>query len=140
MKIRAEVIKRILSHAERDAPIEACGYLLGSGDLITTDLPMTNAEGREDHFTFDPKEQFEAYRTARAQGVDILGAYHSHPVTPARPSVEDIKLAFDPGILYVIVSLMGGQRTVKAFRIREGKVEEESLVIEQVGNRKGELR
>ena len=97
---------------------------------------MTNAEGREDHFTFDPKEQFEAYRMARALEVEIVGAYHSHPATPARPSEEDIRLAFDPGILYVIVSLMGGERTVKAFWIRDGKGEEEPLVTEQGGTGK----
>ena len=136
MKIRGEVIEHILAHAERDAPVEACGYLLGSGGSITRDLPMTNAEGREDHFTFDPKEQFEAYRMARALEVEIVGAYHSHPATPARPSEEDIRLAFDPGILYVIVSLMGGERTVKAFWIRDGKGEEEPLVTEQGGTGK----
>jgi proteasome lid subunit RPN8/RPN11 len=140
MKIRAEVIDHILAHAERDAPIEACGYLLGSGGIITRDLPMTNAEGREDHFTFDPKEQFEAYKTARALGLEILGAYHSHPATPARPSAEDIRLAFDPTILYVIASLMGGERTVKAFWVREGKGEEEPLVAEHVEKQEEAIR
>ncbi len=130
MRIKKEVIEHILAHAEKDAPVEACGYLLGAEGFITRDLPMTNAEGREDHFTFDPKEQFDAYKTARAQEMEIIGAYHSHPATPARPSMEDIKLAFDPGILYVIASLVGDERTVKAFWIRGGKVEEEPLMIE----------
>jgi len=91
---------------------------------------MTNAEGREDHFAFDPKEQFEAYKTARELGVDIIGAYHSHPATPARPSAEDIRLALDPAILYVIASLLPGGKTVKTFRIKEGEVEEEPLIVE----------
>jgi [CysO sulfur-carrier protein]-S-L-cysteine hydrolase len=130
MKIKKDVIEYILAHAEKDAPIETCGYLMGSSDLIERAIAITNAEGREDHFTFDPKEQFEAYKTARELGAEILGAYHSHPAAPARPSAEDVRLAFDPAILYVIASLMEGERAVKAFRIREGNVAEEPLIVE----------
>lgn len=129
MIIEKEVIERIIKHAEREAPIEACGYLVGRDGRVTLAYPMTNAEGREDHFTFDPAEQFAVLKAVRQEGLEIVGAYHSHPATPARPSAEDIKLAYDPGILYVIVSLMEGQRTVKAFRIKEGEVEEEVLEI-----------
>ena len=130
MKIRKDILEHIVAHAQKDAPIEACGYLLGEEGSITTALPMTNADGREDHFTFDPKEQFDAYKKARSWGVRIIGAYHSHPATPARPSAEDIRLALHPELLYVIVSLAGNERTIKAFWIREGKAREEPLVIE----------
>jgi [CysO sulfur-carrier protein]-S-L-cysteine hydrolase len=130
MQITKDVIEHMLAHARKEAPIEACGYLMGSEDFITRAVAITNAEGREDHFTFDPKEQFEAYRTAQDLGVEIIGAYHSHPASPARPSAEDVRLAFDPAMLYVIASLMEGGATVKAFRIREGEVEEEPLVVQ----------
>jgi proteasome lid subunit RPN8/RPN11 len=129
MKIGRDVVEHIVTHARRDAPIEACGYLLGSENAITRDLAMTNAEGREDHFTFDPGEQFDAYKKARVWGLEIIGAYHSHPATPARPSAEDVRLASDPRILYVIVSLAGDEPVVKAFWIREGEVTEEQLVV-----------
>jgi [CysO sulfur-carrier protein]-S-L-cysteine hydrolase len=128
-------MEHMCAHAEQDAPIEACGYLLGAQGRITRCHPMTNAEGREDHFAFDPQEQFAAYKFARGEGLDIIGAYHSHPVTPARPSAEDIKLLIDSSLLYVIVSLMGGTRTVKGFRLREGSVEEEPLIVEPGGER-----
>ena len=133
MKIEREVMERIVAHAERDAPIEACGFLMGLKGRITRDHPMTNAEGRADHFTFDPEEQFHAYKTAMQEGLDIIGAYHSHPAGPAWPSEEDIKLAYDSSILYVIVSLAGGERIVRGFSIRSGKVEEEPLTIEPTG-------
>ncbi len=130
MRISKDVIDGIVAHAEREAPIEACGFLMGSNGRMTRGLPMTNAEGREDHFTFDPAEQLGAYRIAREEDLDIIGAYHSHPATPAQPSSEDIKLAFDATILYVIISLMAGTRIVRAFYIKQGKVEEEALLIE----------
>jgi proteasome lid subunit RPN8/RPN11 len=130
MKVTKDVIEHILAHARQDAPIEACGYLVGLEDLITRAIAITNAERREDHFTFDPKEQFEAYKAAGELGVEIIGAYHSHPATPAQPSAEDVRLAFDPAMLYVIVSLTEGKATVKAFRITDGEFEEEPLVVQ----------
>lgn len=126
-------MKRIMTHAEKDAPIEACGFLMGSGGSITRSLPVTNADKREDHFTFDPEEQMAAYKLAEKEGLDIIGVYHSHPAHPARPSPEDVRLAHDPSLLCVIVSLMEGERTVKGFYIEEGTIREEPLIIERKG-------
>ena len=43
----------------------------------------------------DPKEQLKAIKDMRANGLTPLGNWHSHPETPARPSQEDIRLAYD---------------------------------------------
>ena len=61
--------------------------------------------------------------------MQILANYHSHPSSPSRPSVEDIRLAFDPSISYVIASLEKEIPVVKSFRITDGKVEVEELKI-----------
>jgi proteasome lid subunit RPN8/RPN11 len=130
MRTRKGVIERIVAHAEREAPIEACGFLMGSGGLVTRDFPVTNAEAREDHYTFNPDEQLRAYSVASEEGLDIMAVYHSHPKGPPHPSAEDIRLAHDPFISYVIISLMEMKRTVTAFSIKDGNVEEEQLLIE----------
>ena len=104
---------------------------MGMQGRITRRYPMTNAEAREDHFSFEPNEHITALKTAREEGLDIIGMYHSHPTTPARPSAEDIRLAHYPAIIYVITSLLDGVATTKGFHIREGIVEEETLVIEE---------
>jgi [CysO sulfur-carrier protein]-S-L-cysteine hydrolase len=130
MKITNGVMEQILVHAVKETPVEACGLLLGKGGFITRAIPLTNIEQREDHFTCDPQEQYEAYKTAKETGVEIIAAYHSHPATPPRPSEEDLRLAYDPTLLYVIVSLADNKREVKAFWIRKGIVEEEPLAIE----------
>jgi proteasome lid subunit RPN8/RPN11 len=130
MRIRRDVIEHILAHAEIDAPVEACGYLLGKERAIEWAVAITNMEDREDHFTFEPQEQYDAHRKAEKLGMGIVGAYHSHPRTRAYPSAEDVRLAFDPRLLYVIASLTGGEKTVKAFWIEGGEVREEPLLIE----------
>ena len=130
MVVERNVIEHILAQAEREAPIEACGFLMGFEGRILRHHPMTNADAREDHFSFDPNEHLAALRVATAEGFEIVGIYHSHPATPAWPSAEDIRLAHYPHIIHIIVSLMGGMKVIKAFRIREGQVREEPLVAE----------
>ncbi len=129
MRITRDAIEHIVAHAEMDAPIEACGYLLGSSEVIEWAVAITNADGREDHFTFDPQEQYEAYKKAEKLGTAIVGAYHSHPRTDAYPSAEDVRLAFDSGLLYIIASLADNGKAVRAFWIRGGEVVEEPLAV-----------
>lgn len=131
MVISKDIATQIIEQAEREAPIEACGYLAGAGGRITKVYPMSNTERREDHFSFAPAEQFAVLKAVREECLEIIGAYHSHPATPARPSAEDIRLAFDPDMIYMIVSLMDGKKDIKAFRIREGMVKEETLVVQE---------
>jgi len=131
MYIKREVIEAIHTQATEEAPIESCGFLMGSHGRITRHYPMANAEGREDHFTFDPNEHITALKVAKEEGLEIIGIYHSHPATPARPSAEDIRLAHYPAIIYVITSLMDGVATTKGFYIRDGIAEEELLCIDE---------
>jgi proteasome lid subunit RPN8/RPN11 len=85
---------------------------------------MTNIDHSEEHFSFDPKEQFAAIKYARQQGLKIVGNWHSHPASPSRPSEEDKRLAYDPNILYFILSLAEEKPVLNAFRIVEGEVTE----------------
>ena len=58
-----------------------------------------------------------------------VGIYHSHPRSPAEPSQTDINLAQYPHWIHVIVSL-DGEPEVRAWRIADGRVEEEDVVVE----------
>jgi len=131
MILCAGTADQITAHARREAPVEACGYLAGTGDDILYYFPMTNTEKKTDHFRLDPREQFAAWKEARNRGLNILGIYHSHPSSPAWPSEEDIRLAYDPTLVYVIVSIMEGKRTMRGFRITKGSVREEPLIIRE---------
>lgn len=132
MNIKKNVLDSIIAHAKKDSPIEACGYLASDKDgIVIKHYELTNMDKSSEHFAFDPKEQFNTLRDARNDDLEICAAYHSHPFTPARPSIEDIKLAYDPNLSYVIVSLAGGKPDVKSFRINFSSVEKESLEVVQ---------
>lgn len=131
MRISKNVIESIFAQGLSEAPNEACGYLADNDGTAVKTIALTNADHSPEHFALDPKEQFAAVRQLRAEGLAILAVYHTHPQTPARPSAEDIRLARDPAILYVIASLLPNRQEVRAFRIRQGEVAEELLVIEE---------
>lgn len=120
----------IVSHALEANPIEACGYLAGLNGEVKYAIRMKNIDNSAEHFSFDPQEQFDAFKKTQKEGLRLLAAYHSHPETPARPSVEDIKLAYDPNISYLIISLAGETPDVKSFKIKNSIVEKEEITYE----------
>ena len=137
IKIPREVIDRIILHGNVEAPIEACGYLAGRGEEVRVLVPMTNAENSDAHYSFDPEEQFAALDKAKAEDLELIAAYHTHPITPARMSDEDIHLAAGlkcvdchrNEIVYVIYSLKFNN--LRAFRINGEKLVRE-ITIEVV--------
>ena len=60
-------------------------------------------------------------------GLELGAIYHSHPRTEPYPSQTDINLAFYPEAVYVIVGLGDGEPDVRAFQIRDGRVEDAEL-------------
>jgi proteasome lid subunit RPN8/RPN11 len=114
LKIKEDIISGIIAHAKKEAPIEACGYLAEKEGVIVQQYKMKNMDASEVHFTLDPEEQFEAVRDMRKKGFKLAAVYHSHPTTSAHPSQEDIRLAYDPDLSYVIVSLLDGSETLKS--------------------------
>jgi proteasome lid subunit RPN8/RPN11 len=124
IRIPQHIIDGIIRQARIELPTEACGLLVGRENEVLKQYPLTNIDHSAEHFSFDPKEQFAVLREARAQGLRIIANYHSHPESPARPSQEDIRLAFDPDIIYIILSLQEKENPViKAFSIKAGQAE-----------------
>jgi proteasome lid subunit RPN8/RPN11 len=120
----------MIEYAREDYPVEACGILGGNGQCVVEIHRMTNTDGSHEHFMMEPREQFAVAKDLRARGLEILAVYHSHPLTPARPSVEDIRLALMPLISHVIISLaIFSQPDVRSFRIADGQVSPEELRI-----------
>ncbi len=131
--IPRNILADLLSHAREHAPIEACGLLAGAGSTVEKAYRLTNLDRSSEHFSMDPTEQFAAVKDMRANGLRMLAVYHTHPATPARMSDEDLKLAFTPDILYVIVSLADPKAPeVKSFAVQDGRPVEELVFIKEL--------
>ena len=134
--LKKEDYEKILAHCKEGLPNEACGLIGGTieGDKrsIQKVYLLTNIDQSNEHFSLDPKEQLAAVKDMRANGLKLLGNFHSHPESPSRPSEEDKRLAYDSKVNYLILSLMNLENPVfNAFRIDEEKnVTKEELVIE----------
>ena len=129
IKIPQHIIDGIIRQAQDELPDETCGLLAGTGNVVHKRIAMSNTDHSPEHFSFDPSEQFQALRSAPSEGLELIANFHSHPATPSRPSVEDILLAYDPDILYLILSLAAEIPVLKAFRIQNEISNEESTPI-----------
>jgi len=120
IKVPQHIIDGIIVQAYAELPNETCGLLAGKESEVMKRFALTNTDHSPEHFSFDPAEQFQVLRASRADGLQIIANFHSHPESPSRPSEEDIRLAFDPDILYFIVSLAAEKPILKAFKIQNG--------------------
>ncbi len=131
MTLTQGMVDQIAAQARAEAPNEACGYVVGTGGHAELLIPMRNVDASPEHFSFDPREQFAAVKQARTAGLDLIAVYHSHPATPARMSQEDIRLANDTSVVYLIYSLVDDR--LKGFRVGRDKVVSETAVEIAVG-------
>lgn len=119
---------RMVEHAERERPRECCGLLVGHGAhaagtpvQIGEAVPARNLATDPDRFLLDPADHIRTRREARARGLEIVGYYHSHPHSPARPSARDLAEATYVDALYVIVSLEVHPPVVQAYALVDGR-------------------
>lgn len=130
LEIPKKIFEQMVNYAKAQAPVESCGILAGSNGKVQRFYEMINTDNSTDHFMMAPQEQFKAVKDIRSSGLEMLAIYHSHPVTPARPSAEDIRLALTPDVVYVILSLKDSERPdVKGFRIENGSAIEFQVTI-----------
>jgi [CysO sulfur-carrier protein]-S-L-cysteine hydrolase len=122
----------MLNESRRDSSLECCGLLAGRDGAITAILPVRNVNATPAiAYEIAPNELFELFREIRAQGLELLGIYHSHPTSENSPSPTDIDRAFYPEVAHFIISPLPNAKTpVRAFRIRNASAQE--LIIEIV--------
>jgi proteasome lid subunit RPN8/RPN11 len=123
---------QMVAHCLTGLPDEACGLLggdPGTGEAVTC-YPTRNLAASAKLYTVDPKEHLRADRDAEAAGNSIIGVFHSHTHTEAYPSPTDVAQAPDPTWHYVLISLRDIQPVVRSYRIVDGKIAEEPVVLQ----------
>jgi len=114
ISISAQQLVAIREHGVRDYPYECCGLLLGryeaEGKLVKETYPISNAReesAKRNRFLIEPAELLRGEQYARSRDLEVVGFYHSHPDSPARPSQYDLEHAW-PTYSYIIVSTSEG--------------------------------
>ena len=116
----ARQLRQIARAAEAAYPEECCGLLVGTGGegserrwrVVRVEASANLAEGdRRRRFEVDPGLLIRLHRELRGGETRVIGVYHSHPDHPAEPSAHDLELAREPGLVWLIVSVVGGRAT-----------------------------
>jgi proteasome lid subunit RPN8/RPN11 len=104
-------------------PREGCGLLLGrasAGACRVVRATLTRnarAEERGDRYEVDPADHLAAWKSAEAEGLEVVGAWHSHPDHEAIPSATDLAEAHE-GLSYLIVAITKqGAGELRAWRL-----------------------
>ncbi len=123
--------RQVVAHCYDGLPDEACGLLAGPLDahgeptgVITAVYPCTNADASARTYTVDSRDLLHAMRDAERRGEDLVGVWHSHTHSDAYPSDTDVRQAFEPHWMYVLISLKHAEPVLRTYRIRDGVVRE----------------
>ncbi len=126
LRIESDHLDRIRSLAERAYPHECCGILIGpeSGERSVEELIEARnqrADSPANRYLISPDFLYEIERKLRGSGRRMIGFFHSHPDTPARPSRYDLEHAW-PWYSYLIVSVRKGKaREALSWRLIEDR-------------------
>jgi proteasome lid subunit RPN8/RPN11 len=120
--------QEMLEHVDRHAPLEACGLLAGKNDEVEKVIPVRNQAQSTVRFVMEPYEQLEAFNWMDANGLDLLGIFHSHPTGAETASVTDIKEAAYE-VVHIIWSQNHGRWQARGFWIENGSATEVPLQI-----------
>ncbi|MGH9125408.1 MAG: Mov34/MPN/PAD-1 family protein [Acidimicrobiales bacterium] len=132
LRLSPPVYQQMVAHCLDGLPLEACGLLAGppAGESATACYPTANAAASARVYTVEPRDFLRADRDAEAHQLEIIGVFHSHTHTDAYPSPTDVAQAPDPGWHYVLVSLRDPIPVVRSYRVVDGKIKEEKVVLE----------
>ncbi len=111
LKISRRDLDLILAELEKNKPYEACGVLIGMAEgrtaFVEKALPITNSRRTRKSFELDPKEHYNAWDEAEKKGKEIVGVYHTHPVSSAYPSVWDRETMQNESSVWLIAGADG---------------------------------
>jgi proteasome lid subunit RPN8/RPN11 len=132
LRLTRPVYEQLVGHCYDGLPLEACGLLGGDPATakVTVCYPTANVAESSRVYTVDPKQHLMADRDAESKGLEVVGVFHSHTHTDAYPSPTDVAQAPDPTWHYVILSLKYEAPVLRSYRIVDGNITEEPVVLE----------
>jgi proteasome lid subunit RPN8/RPN11 len=126
-------VREIVAHAVEKAPHECCGLIGGDSHGKARTIYRARNVASDPLVTYEaaPEDLFAAQRSMRERGEQLLAIYHSHPrAKDPEPSTTDVRLAYYPSAVYLIVGLGAAEPCVRAFRISEREDQWERVEFE----------
>jgi proteasome lid subunit RPN8/RPN11 len=127
-------LERIFAYAREADPAECCGLIGGAENGRAKSIYSLRNVAANTNVSYEaaPEDLFAAQRQMRERSEKLLAIYHSHPRSAEpTPSKTDVRLAYYPQAVYLIIGLAGPQPAMRAFSIleREQRWEQVEYVI-----------
>jgi proteasome lid subunit RPN8/RPN11 len=122
LQITQNHFSQMVTHAREATPYECCGLIGGASDGKALTIYRTRNTAADPLVTYEaaPEDLFAAQRQMRERGEQLIAIYHSHPRSAnPEPSPTDVRLAYYPSAVYLIVGLGNDEPCVRGFRISE---------------------
>ena len=130
LTLRSDQRDAIVATCIRALPNEGCGLLLGTPDgTVTEVLASPNVADSAKLYEVDSRVLLRAYRRSEAEGLSVIGVFHSHTHSEAYPSPTDVAQAPDPTWHYVLVSLRDVPSVIRSFHVIDGEIDEEEICL-----------
>ncbi len=142
LNIPQQQFAQIIAQGLEGKPLEICGFLAGQSTpeakTVVAVFPIESDDKSPLTYSMNALQQMRAEKEIRAQGLEIVGIYHTHPATVPYPSKTDVARAhwgesddlLFPDYSYLIVSLRDPENPephsfkIQGRRIPEDIVEE----------------
>jgi len=117
------ILRKQLRRTLRDASAaarrerELCGLLVETGHFLTL-VRVRNTSRRKGSFALRRGRWSQIERAARTIGAAVVGTYHSHVASDARPGDGDIRGAYSGDFMLILDTV---DRTARLWRIRKGR-------------------
>jgi proteasome lid subunit RPN8/RPN11 len=134
------LLARVIEHAREAVPNECCG-LLGGGiadcvALASVCLPIANDLADPRCYLTNARDLFDAFRSLRADNLELLAVYHSHPQSSPVPSRRDVEEnTYGETAIHLIVGLAGSEPEVRAWWLTESAFCEAEWKVSRVPKR-----
>lgn len=133
MKIMRTELERLYAHTVAGYPHEVVGILAGNRARqdVTRVMTLQNerADTPENRYVVSGLVLSKAEAALEAEGLEVVGYYHSHPDHPARYSDYDRDHAL-PNMVYLIVSVVKGEvADTMGWRLREDRSAMDSVFV-----------
>jgi proteasome lid subunit RPN8/RPN11 len=110
-------------HVSRCAPLEACGLLSGNKERVERSQGIPNAEKSPVRYRMEARAQWRAFQRMEADGLELIGIYHSHPNGPDHLSPSDVADAMYP-VAQIIWFRENGKWRARGYIIESGSTVE----------------
>lgn len=133
LRVGESHLNAMVVHCLRALPYEGCGLLVGdpATGSVTRVVETDNVAKSAKLYSVDPVAYLKTDRAAEAEGLAVIGVFHSHTHTDPYPSPTDVAQAPDPSWHYVLVSLRDEVASTRSYRIVNETVTEEPIIVEE---------